>query len=40
MLGIYAAMMLALLELEAWWLGVLAKPLDQQAIGHLIQPSP
>ncbi len=39
-LGSYAAVLLVMLALDALWLGVVAKPLYQQAIGHLMAEQP
>jgi uncharacterized membrane protein len=40
MLGTYAAVLLAMLVLDGLWLGVVARPLYQQGIGHLMSDSP
>lgn len=39
-LGTYAAVLVVMLALDALWLGVLAKPLYQQAIGTLMANPP
>ena len=39
-LGTYAAVLGVMLVLDLLWLGVVAKPLYQQAIGHLMAPRP
>lgn len=39
-LGTYAAVLAVMLALDALWLGVLAKPLYQQAIGTLMATPP
>jgi uncharacterized membrane protein len=39
-LGTYAAVLLVMLAIDALWLGVIAKPLYQQAIGHLMAGQP
>jgi uncharacterized membrane protein len=38
--GTYTAVLLVMLALDALWLGVVAKPLYQQAIGHLMAEQP
>jgi uncharacterized membrane protein len=40
MLASYAAVFLVMLSLDAIWLGFIAKPLYQQAIGHLMSEAP
>ena len=39
-LATYAATALAMLVLDALWLGLIAAPLYQQGIGHLMAPQP
>jgi len=39
-LAAYAATAVALLVIDMVWLGVIAKPLYQQGIGHLMAPQP
>jgi len=39
-LAAYAATALAMLVLDALWLGLIAAPLYQQGIGHLMAPQP
>ena len=38
--GTYATVLVVMLVLDLLWLGVLAKPLYQAAIGHLMAPQP
>jgi uncharacterized membrane protein len=40
MLGTYVVVLLVMLALDALWLGVVAKSLYQQAIGHLMAEQP
>jgi uncharacterized membrane protein len=40
LLGTYAAVLLVMLAVDALWLGVIAKPLYQQSIGHLMADQP
>ena len=40
LLGTYAATALVMLALDMLWLGVIAKPLYQQGIGHLMAQPP
>lgn len=39
-LSAYVATLITMLALDLLWLGVVAKPLYQQGIGHLMAPSP
>ncbi len=39
-LAAYAAVLLVMVALDLLWLGVVAKPLYQQGIGHLMLPKP